>query len=188
MKIYKYGLFPLLSFALFVSCTKPTPAPTQDAVTTTQELTMKDPNYQIPETFELIPGKSLGDASLSEERTSLLRKGFIPNQEYAEGLYLIRDGMHVSLYGNKADLIWLERDQWKKILFKGKPLGSLGSLIDAKKIFSSCEDPVQGSGGQMVYCENRGLRIDTSFPKNSVSGFSVVLPSNYDSVVGAKGK
>lgn len=187
MKIFGQWFISLLGLALCVSCTKAEPPQSQE-VATTKAIMSKDPNYQIPETFELVPGKSLGDVSLGEERASLLRKGFVPDQDYAEGLYVIRDGMHVSLYGDKADLIWLERNLWKKIYFKGKSLGSLNSLIDAKKIFSSCEDPVQGSGGQMVYCENRGLRIDTSFPKNSVSGFSVVLPSNYDSVVGAKGK
>lgn len=184
MKIYKYGLIPLLALTTFVSCTKPTSQ--EPMTTTTVEMTVsKDPNYQIPENFELVPGKSFGDVNLGEETSSLLRKGFVADKEYAEGLYLIRGGLHVSLFAKKADLIWLERDLWGKVLFKGKALPSLRSIQDAKKVFSSCEKPIQGSGGRMVYCENRGLRIDTSFPKDDVTGFSVVLPSNYDSMVSA---
>lgn len=186
MKISTSYLIPLLAFVFLASCTKSEPPPNPVAVATPLEATVsKDPSYQIPEKFELVPGQSLGDAKLGEDRASLLRKGFVPDKDYADGLYLIRDGLHVSLYGDKADLIWLERTQWGKILYKGQPL-EIKTLKDAQKIFSPCEPAIQGSAGSLIYCVNRGLRIDTRLPGDELSGFSVVTATNYDQVVGGK--
>lgn len=143
--------------------------------------------YSAPETFEIIAGKSLGDVLIGETSESLKQKNFTENTGYAlSESYLKRDGLNARLFGGKVAQAWVDTEHLKKLRYLGKPLPSAGSSKTFRQFFSGCENSIKGSGGIMIYCENRGLRLEFSFDEKSFGGLSVVDLADYESVVGKK--
>lgn len=118
-----------------------------------------------------VPGKSLDDISIGETTDSLRRKNFVTDNS-REGNYLKRDDFLVRLNDDRVVQIWYSGDLQNLRLGK-RQLPSGKDLQTYAKFFNSCEQIIQGSGGQVLYCENRGVEITTSKIDDEI-GFSVI--------------
>ena len=85
--------------------------------------------------------------------------------------------------------IWVDTEHLSKLKYQGKLLPKQKNRKALRQFFSGCEKNIEGSGGILVYCENRGLRLEFGFPENaenSFGGLSVVDLADYESVVEKK--
>lgn len=144
--------------------------------------------YKEPNILEIVPGVSLGDVSIGDSDVSLKSKGFELDNNYATPDYMVRGLMLVRLQDRKAIQIFFGGNytvasDYDRLVFNGKTFPRDQSMKSLQSFFSHCDTVVQGSGGELLYCENRKVRISTSAMKESRVTVSVVLTSDYDQVV-----
>lgn len=133
---------------------------------------------------EVVPGLSLGPVKIGATKAELLELGFTEDAIREAGLYYRKGDVLVRLKGEMVVQIWHETENMSKLRFKGKKFPRKASLEALKKFFSGCEKDIEGSGGLIVYCENRGIEITTSYPRGEVSGFSITTPQNAAEMIG----
>ncbi len=129
-------------------------------------------------------GKSLGDVSIGETFASLAKKGYLADNSRTllpnSVSFMKKDDTFVRLKNDEVVQIWF--DNLDMIRFRGKKLPKSNTPQAFKKFFKGCEE-FQGSGGKLIYCESRGIEL--AFPGASGEvGFSVILPSEVQAIVG----
>lgn len=136
------------------------------------------------EIINAVPGKSLGQVSIGESSAKLEKIGFKLDTSRASDpsvTYWIR-GKHLArLKSDKVVEIWLNDVTSKTLTINKKRLPKKLNFQSLKKVLSNCEEH-EGSGGQLVYCEGRGVEFSFSRRDGSI-GFSVLLPSEADAVL-----
>ena len=135
----------------------------------------------------LVPGKSLGDISIGETRGSLVKKGFVLDEIRDTSKYLKKENILVVLEDNRAVQIWFESMNLSSLSLRGQKFPNINSPEVLRNFFKDCEPEYKGSGGILIYCENRGVELAYSFSK-ALQGLSVVTPAVANLVVGPRQK
>jgi hypothetical protein len=120
------------------------------------------------DTYEVIPGKSLGDVKLGESFDDVMAKGFAKSNNGSPGEFLRRGPLFVRFSKGKVAEISIDGDKIARATLRGKPLPANGDPATMRKFLTACEPDVTGSGGILIDCENRGVELvysrDPSLP------------------------
>ncbi len=132
----------------------------------------------------VVPGKSLGGVSIGDSKADVIEKGFAsdqdrdPEQYFAKGLFLVR------IEGHRVNQIWFNGNA-QNLYLREKKFPKSKDLKVLRSFFKNCESEILGSGGKLVYCENRGVELVFSF-EGKLQVLSIVTPAVVESVVGPK--
>lgn len=141
------------------------------------------PQRKPLETIEILPGLSLGPVKIGDTAEELRARGFVDDPVREKGMFLQKDELLVRLDNGAAVQIWFDSNDFSKVRYGGRKLSGKPTLAKLKKFFSGCEPEVRGSGGLLVFCENRGIQLTTSYLRG-LDGFSVTTPQNAAKVLG----
>ncbi len=128
-------------------------------------------------TLQVVPGKSLGDVQIGDSSEILKKKNFVADNSRVtpETTYFMRKDFLVRLVKDRVVQIWYEGDL-KKLRVGDKSLPEKTDASSFRKFFKSCDPIVKGSGGEILYCENKGVEIVYSIDPVHGLGFSVLSP------------
>ena len=132
---------------------------------------------------ELVPGRSLGNVNIGDTRSKLLQDGFKSDNIRDSNHFLKHDNLLVRLEQDQAVQIWFEGNNLTVLSLRGKKLPKKKSAKSLKKFFRNCEPEVKGSGGFLIYCEDRGIELVFSF-SGDFQGLSIITQSVAESVTG----
>ncbi len=128
-------------------------------------------------TIPVIPGKILGDVMIGDTSEILRKKNFVVDDSRVsqDNTYYKRTDFLVRLVKDRVVQIWYEGDL-KKLRVVGKSLPAKKDIPHFTKFFKNCDPIVKGSGGEILYCENKGVEIVFSIDPVHGLGFSVTSP------------
>ncbi len=139
--------------------------------------------------IQIDPGKSLGEVSVGQTSSSLLKAGFVADKvriEIPGSLsYLTKDQLLVRLEDDRVVQIWFVGKDLSTLRYEGKSLPKATEPKAFAEFFKTCEPVVQGSGGKLLYCADRGVELSFPGPTGPV-GFSVILPAEVEKIIGTK--
>ncbi|KYG69232.1 hypothetical protein AZI87_08480 [Bdellovibrio bacteriovorus] len=133
----------------------------------------------------IIPGKRLSEVSIGDSASKLKKKGFITDdsrQSPSTTTYMKKKDLLVRLQNDKAVQIWFEGKNLGELSLNGKALPASDNINSFKNFFKGCEE-YQGSGGQLLYCEKRGIEITSSGMNGSGVKISVIAPTEVEKIV-----
>ena len=125
--------------------------------------------------MSVIPGSGLGTVSIGETRSDLIAQGFVFDQVRDHDHYLRKSLILVRLENNQAVQIWYDGNI-RNLRLRGKKFPAKTDSKTLASFFRGCEPGVRGSGGVLIYCENRGIELNYSFPKR-FDGISILVPN-----------
>jgi len=131
--------------------------------------------------FIVVPGKSLGVVHIGDTMNQLVSNGFQPDKD-RDPLQFCRKGPILArLESDRVVQLWFDGD-YAHLLFKKKRFPSKKDPETLRKYFRDCEATVVGSGGTLIYCENRGVEL--AYRNNAeFIGLSIVTPDVVKKVI-----